>query len=130
MTTITSSTHAAPRAGFCCTEPGTKTLLKGGIGLFYDRVPLMVPTFPDIPERTVTLLGHDGAALTSQHYQNKIVGELRNPRSTSWNLELIAKILEGLSLRIAYEQRNTANDFVVSRFPPEQRNTPTFQYWR
>jgi hypothetical protein len=113
--TITSSTHAAPRAGFllALTRDG-KTLLKGGVGLFYDRVPLMVPTFPDIPERTVTLLGQDGAALTSQHYQNKIVGELRNPRSTSWNLELDRQILRGLLLRIAYEQRNTANDFVVS----------------
>jgi outer membrane receptor for ferrienterochelin and colicin len=113
--TITSSTHAAPRAGFllALTRDG-KTLLKGGVGLFYDRVPLMVPTFPDIPERTVTLLGHDGAALASQHYQNKIVGELRNPRSTSWNLELDRQILEGLLLRIAYEQRSTANDFVVS----------------
>jgi hypothetical protein len=113
--TITSSTHAAPRAGFLLALTGDgKTLLKGGVGLFYDRVPLMVPAFPDIPERTVTLLGHDGAALTSQHYQNKIVGELRNPRSTSWNLELDRKILERLLLRIAYEQRNTANDFVVS----------------
>jgi len=113
--TITSSTHPAPRAGFllALTRDG-KTLLKGGVGLFYDRVPLMVPTFPDIPERTVTLLGHDGAALASQHYQNKIVGELRNPRSTSWNLELDRQILKGLLLRIAYEQRNTANDFVVS----------------
>jgi len=113
--TITSSTHAAPRAGFllALTRDG-KTLLKGGVGLFYDRVPLMVPIFPDIPERTVTLVGHDGAALTSQHYQNKIVGELRNPRSSSWNLELDRQILEGLVLRIAYEQRNTANDFVVS----------------
>jgi hypothetical protein len=113
--TITSSTHAAPRAGFllALTRDG-KTLLKGGVGLFYDRVPLMVPTFPDIPERTVTLLGHDGAAFTSQHYQNKIVGELRNPRSTSWNLELDRQVLAGLLLRIAYEQRNTANDFVVS----------------
>jgi len=113
--TITSSTHPAPRAGFllALTRDG-KTLLKGGVGLFYDRVPLMVPTFPDIPERTVTLLGHDGAALTSQHYQNKIVGELRNPRSTSWNLELDRQILGGLLLRIAYEQRYTANDFVVS----------------
>ena len=113
--TITSSTHAAPRAGFllALTRDG-KTLLKGGIGRFYDRVPLMVPTFPDVPERTVTLLGDDGAALTSQHYQNTIVGELRNPRSTSWNLELDRQVLAGLLLRIAYEQRNTANDFVVS----------------
>jgi hypothetical protein len=113
--TITSSTHAAPRAGFLLslTRDG-KTLLKGGLGRFYDRVPLMAPAFTDVPNRIVTVLDQNGAALSSVSYQNKIVGELRNPRSTSWNLELDRQILAGLLLRIAYEQRNTTNDFVVS----------------
>jgi outer membrane receptor for ferrienterochelin and colicin len=113
--TITSSTHAAPRAGFlvALTRDG-RTLLKGGVGLFYDRVPLMAPTFPDLPSRTVTVLGQNGAELSSLFYRNEIVGALRNPRSTSWNLELDRQLLAGLVLRIAYEQRNTTNDFVVS----------------
>ena len=113
--TITSSTHTAPRAGFLLelTRDG-KTLLKGGAGIFYDRIPLMVPVFPDLPNRTVTLLGQGGVALSSVFYQNKIAGELQNPRSTSWNLELDRQILAGLLLRVAYEQRNTARDFVVS----------------
>jgi outer membrane receptor for ferrienterochelin and colicin len=112
---ITSSTHAAPRAGFllALTKDG-KTLLKGGVGVFYDRVPLMVPTFPDLPDRTVTLLDQNGAPASSVFYQNKINGQLRNPRSTSWNLELDRQVLDGFWLRIAYEQRNTTNDFVVS----------------
>jgi hypothetical protein len=74
----------------------------------------MVPIFPDLPDRTVTVLGQNGAALSSVFYQNKINGELRNPRSTSWNLELDRQVLAGLLLRVAYEQRNTSNDFVVS----------------
>jgi hypothetical protein len=113
--TVTSSTHAAPRAGFllAVTKDG-KTLLKGGVGRFYDRVPLMAPTFTDLPDRTVTVLDQNGVALSSVSYQNKIIGELRSPRSTSWNLELDRQILAGLLLRIAYEQRNTADDFVVS----------------
>jgi len=113
--TITSSTHAAPRAGFLLSLTGDgKTLLKGGVGRFYDRVPLMAPTFTDLPDRTVTVLDQNGVALSSVSYQNKIIGELRSPRSTSWNLELDRQILAGLLLRIAYEQRNTTNDFVVS----------------
>jgi Carboxypeptidase regulatory-like domain/TonB dependent receptor-like, beta-barrel len=113
--TITSSTHAAPRVGFLLAVTGDgKTLLKGGVGLFYDRVPLMVAAFPDLPDRTVTMLGQDGAANSSLFYQNEIGGELRNPRSTSWSLELDRQIFAGLSLRAAYEQRETANDFVVS----------------
>jgi hypothetical protein len=113
--TITSSTHAAPRAGFLLslTRDG-KTLLKGGVGRFYDRVPLMVPTFPALPDRTVTVLGQNGAAPSSVFYQNRITGELRNPRSTSWNLELDRQVLPSLLLRIAYEQRNTTDDFVLS----------------
>jgi outer membrane receptor for ferrienterochelin and colicin len=112
---ITSSTHTAPRAGFllALTKDG-KTLLKGGVGIFYDRVPLMVPTFPDLSDRTVTMLDQNGTPISSVFYQNKIIGQLRNPRSTSWNLELDRQVLDGLWLRLAYEQRNTTNDFVVS----------------
>jgi outer membrane receptor for ferrienterochelin and colicin len=112
---ITSSTHAAPRAGFllALTKDG-KTLLKGGVGVFYDRVPLMVPVFPDLSDRTVTMLDLNGAPVSSVFYQNKIIGQLRNPRSTSWNLEVDRQVLDGLWLRIAYEQRDTTNDFVVS----------------
>jgi outer membrane receptor for ferrienterochelin and colicin len=114
--TITGSTHAAPRAGFllALTTDG-KTLLKGGVGLFYDRVPLMVPVFSDLPNRTVTVLPQNGRVASSVFYQNKIDGELQNPRSTSWNLELDRQILAGLLLRVAYEQRNTTRDFVVSQ---------------
>jgi hypothetical protein len=112
---ITNSTHAAPRAGFLLvlTKDG-KTLLKGGVGVFYDRVPLMVPIFPDLSDRNVTMLDLNGAPASSVFYQNKIIGQLRNPRSTSWNLELDRQVLEGLWLRVAYEQRNTTDDFVVS----------------
>ena len=113
--TITSSTHAAPRVGFllALTSDG-KTLLKGGIGRFYDRVPLMAPTFPDLPNRTVSTLSQNGQPTESVSYQNQMDGTLRNPRSTSWNLELDRQILAGLALRVAYEQRNTSNDLIVS----------------
>jgi len=110
--TITSSTHAAPRAGFLLAVTGDgKTLLKGGVGLFYDRIPLMVPIFPDLPNRTVTVLGEVDSTV---FYRNTINGDLENPRSTSWNLELDRQLLQGLSLQLAYEQRNTTRDFVVS----------------
>jgi hypothetical protein len=47
-------------------------------------------------------------------YENRITAGLRNPRSTSWNLELDRKISSNLLLRVAYEQRNTAKDFIVT----------------
>ena len=112
---ITGSTHPAPRAGFLLMLTGDgKTLLKGGVGLFYDRVPLLAATFADLPNRTVSILGLNDQLASSVFYQNRIDGGLRNPRSTSWSLELDRQIVSNLSLRLAYEQRNTSNDFVVS----------------
>ncbi len=112
--TVTGSTHASPRAGFLLSlTRDSRTILKGGVGIFYDRVPLMMPVFEELPNRTVTLLGPSGEELTSTSYRNQIIGGLRNPRSTSWNLELDRKVFQGLLLRVAYEQRNTTNDFIV-----------------
>jgi len=112
---VTSSAHVAPRVGFllALTKDG-KTLLKGGAGLFYDRVPLMYPVFDQLPERTVTLLDPSGQPLSSTAYVNRIGGGLQNPRSTAWNLAIERQVTERFTLRAAYEQRNTARDFVVS----------------
>jgi hypothetical protein len=113
--TVTGSTHASPRASFLVSlTSDSRTIFKGGVGIFYDRVPLMMPVFEELPNRTVTLLGPSGAELSSTSYRNQIVGGVRNPRSTSWNLELDRKVFSGLLLRVAYEQRNTTNDFIVS----------------
>jgi hypothetical protein len=113
--TITDSTHAAPRAGFllALTRDG-KTLLKGGVGIFYDRVSLMAATFTDLPDRTVTVLAPNGEPTSSVSYQNQIEGGLRSPRSTSLSLELDRQVLSNLFLRVAYEQRNTSNDLIIS----------------
>jgi hypothetical protein len=113
--TITHSAHAAPRVGFLLTlTRDAKTLLKGGVGLFYDRVPLLAATFPDFPDRTVTILGNNAIPSTSTFFENKLDGPLRNPRSLSWNLELDREITRNLLLRFAYEQRHTTDDFLAS----------------
>jgi hypothetical protein len=113
--TVTSATHSAPRAGalIALTKDG-KTLLKGGAGLFYDRVPLLFPMFANLPGRTVSLLDSTGAVTSSSSYVNRIDGGLHNPRSTAWNVSLERQISSRFSLRVAYEQRNTAKDFIVS----------------
>jgi hypothetical protein len=112
--TVTSSTHIAPRLGFllALTDDG-KTLLKGGGGLFYDRVPLMLPVFEQLPDRTVSWLDANGRGSSSISYQNRISGGLQNPRSTAWNIAVERQVTEHLAIRVAYEQRNTVRDFVV-----------------
>ena len=112
---VTGSTHFSPRVGFLLSlTSDSKTILKGGAGIFYDRVPLMMPVFEELPDRTVTFIDRTGQPFGSTFFQNRITGDLKNPRSTSWNLELDRKIFPSLLLRVAYEQRNTSKDFIVT----------------
>jgi hypothetical protein len=112
---ITSSTHAAPRASltFALTSD-RKTLLKAGAGLFYDRVPLNAPAFPNFPDRTVLTFDPAGNLTSSVPYSNVIAGGLKNPRSETWNVEVDRQVLENLVFRAAYQQRNTVDDLVVN----------------
>jgi TonB dependent receptor len=112
---ITDSINAAPRAGFvmALTGDGT-TLLKGGAGLFYDRVPLNIATFSSLPGRTVIGLDAFGQALTSTTYVNQVTSRLRSPRGEVWDLELDRQILKSLLLRTSYQQRNTVKEFAIT----------------
>lgn len=120
---VAGSSHAAPRIGFllALTTDG-KTLLKGGIGAFYDQVPLLVPAFDQLPSRTVTTFDGYGTTLSSLFFANEVTGKLRNPRSTSWNAELDRQVTGSLTLQAAYEQRNTADAVIVS--PMESSSSP------
>jgi hypothetical protein len=54
--TITGATRLAPRTGFVWSPLGEKkrTVLRGGVGVFYDHVPLNVFAFEHYPQETVT----------------------------------------------------------------------------
>jgi len=112
---ITDVINTAPRAGFVLAlTSDRKTLLKGGAGLFYDRVPLNIAAFPSLPDRTVIGLNAAGQVLSSTTYVNQVTRGLRNPRSEVWNLELDREVFKNLLLRTSYQQRNTVHDFVLT----------------
>jgi len=112
---VTHSTNTAPRAGFALAlTRDARTLLKGGAGLFYDRVPLNTASFPLLPDRTVETLGPTGEVLDSLPYVNTISGRLRNPRSFGWNIELDRQVTSAFLLRAGFQERNTVRDFVLN----------------
>lgn len=112
---VTDSVNPAPRAGFILAlTKDSKTLLKGGGGFFYDRVPLDIPAFPYLPSRTVTALDPSGAVLGSTEYVNVIANGLRNPRSEVWNLEVDRQVTSDLLVRVGYQQRNTVHEFFLN----------------
>lgn len=63
--TITDAARLAPRAGFAWSPLGEKrhTVLRGGLGFFYDHVPLNVYAFEHYPQEIVTDFFAPAAAL-------------------------------------------------------------------
>lgn len=105
---VTDAVNPAPRAGFILALTGDgKTVLKGGAGFFYDRVPLNIPAFPHLPERTVSELNPAGGVISSTEFANVISDGLRNPRSEVWNIEVDRQVTSDFLVRVAYQQRNT-----------------------
>jgi len=111
---ITDSVSTAPRAGFALRlTKDAKTILKGGIGLFYDRVPLNIASFPLLPDRIITGLAPTGEILNQHVLVNTVPDGLRNPRSVGWNIEVDRQLTQALVVRAGFQQRNTARDFVL-----------------
>ncbi|MCZ2078148.1 MAG: TonB-dependent receptor, partial [Bryobacterales bacterium] len=106
--------HVAPRLGIAVAPfAGQKTVIRGGVGYFYDRINLNIPTFPLLPGRTVTRYVANGTLLGSVVYANRLAGPIDNPRSTAWNVEVQQQAVADLLLRVGYSQRNTVRDFFL-----------------
>jgi hypothetical protein len=91
------------------------TVIRGGIGLFYDRTPLSVGYFRQLPERTVTTFAADGISITDgpTRFANVEAARLRNPRSVRASLQIDFPITSKVTGRIGYLQRATTDDFIV-----------------
>jgi hypothetical protein len=111
--------NVAPRIGFVFAPTrDNKTAIRGGIGLFYDKIPLNVATFPAYPAQTITRYAADGVTVidgpvTFAHIVATPDGRLHVPYSLGWDLQVDREIRRGLLFRFGYEERQTHRDFIV-----------------
>lgn len=90
-------------------------VIRGGIGLFYDRAPLSVGYFMQLPERTETIFALNGASITDgpRRYRNLVAERLRNPRSIRASLQIDFPIVNRLTGRIGFLERSSRDDFLI-----------------
>lgn len=112
---IGNNNNVAPRLGFAITPADDRTVVRGGIGLFYDKIPLNVGSFEQYQSQVITTFANDGVTPIDgpRLFPNTAPEDLENPYSLAWNLQVDHQLTGRLLLRLGYEERSTRRDFVV-----------------
>jgi hypothetical protein len=128
---LTSTTRLAPRAGFAWTptKDGQTTVIRGGMGVFYDQVPLDTYAFRSFPQQTVTTYDGQGNItdgprlfynLTSTQPDSRfpLVDQETHtgnfaPYSLAWNVEVEQRIRSFATLRVRYLQSDASNQLTL-----------------
>ncbi|HET9710750.1 MAG TPA: hypothetical protein VFP64_02675, partial [Pyrinomonadaceae bacterium] len=115
---IASENNFAPRLGFAFLPLlDGRTVVRGGIGVFYDNIDLNIATFSQLQERVLTRFGPDGQDIIGlpqrQHFVLTDAG-FRTPRSVNWNIEVDREWLKNLFVRVGYQQRQGRREFVLN----------------
>lgn len=115
--TIADENNFAPRLGFAFVPvKDGRTVVRGGFGLFYDKVSLNVATFPQLQQRVLTQFAADGTRIVSGPQLQSFVlndNRFRTPDSTNWNIEFDREWIRNLFVRVGYQQREGRREFVL-----------------
>ncbi len=116
---INSGNNLSPRLSFLWTpKKDHKTVIRGGIGIFYDRVLPVVRYFSGLgsfPERRLTSFAANGTTIVDgpRTFLNQVDSDLASPRSFRWSVHVDRGITKELTLRFGYLQRRTTRDLIL-----------------
>ncbi len=115
--TLGDNNNFAPRFGFSIAlTSDNRTLLRGGVGRFFDKIPLNAGAFEQLQFRRVTRFAADGLTPLGSpiEFRHVLLGShLDNPRSVAWNVELDREVAHNLVVRLSYQQRQSYRDLVL-----------------
>ena len=113
---IASENNLSPRIGFAFLPfLDGRTVIRGGVGFFYDTIALNVATFTQFQQRMISRFGPDGRQMIAVAQRQRLMlgdSSLRTPRSVNWNVELDREWLKNLFVRVGYQQRQGRREFV------------------
>jgi hypothetical protein len=124
---IASENNISPRVGFAFLPlVDGRTVVRGGVGVFYDDINLNVATFSQSQDRILTRFGPDGLQVigSPERQRFEFMGEkLRTPRSVNWNVEFDREWLKNLFVRVGYEQRQARREFILNPIESADKGT-------
>jgi hypothetical protein len=126
----TSSVRTAPRIAMSWAPFGEgKLIVRSGIGLFYDRVPLSIYSFGHYPSQIVTTYDPAGNTISqTERFSNTMdidthpfpfVGRGSRhgnfaPHSQTWTLELERTVAKSLHVRVNYQHSNSGDEVLLT----------------
>jgi Carboxypeptidase regulatory-like domain/TonB dependent receptor len=135
---ISQRNNVAPRLSFLYLPfKNDRTVVRAGVGLFYDRSPLSSRYFDPVslddndepldpsvlgiasptrfPSRIVTTFASDGVTIVDgpRRFVNVVRGPLLDARSKRWSFQIDRALTKHLTARVGYIQRSTKNEPIV-----------------
>lgn len=114
---LSDSFNPAPRIGFAYSPfKNNKTVVRGGFGVFFSKVPINVAVFDRNQDVLVQRFAADGVTvLSSTQFRNVIENDnIETPYSLGWTLQVDRELSERFMVRLGYEQRETRRDYVLN----------------
>jgi Carboxypeptidase regulatory-like domain/TonB dependent receptor/TonB-dependent Receptor Plug Domain len=114
--------NLAPRAGFVFVPTrDNRSAIRGGFGVFFDKIPINVRIFPEFPAQTITRYAADGKTIISgpatfTHFVSTPDGGLRVPYSLGGSLQFDRALRSDLLLRLGFEDRRVYREFYVDPY--------------
>jgi hypothetical protein len=92
------------------------TVIKGGIGKFYDKLPLNAADYGRQQSRQITEYDAQGNATSTTLFVNRVDADgVRTPHTTSWNVEVDQRLTPQLLARIGYRLSRGADQLIVNQ---------------
>ena len=119
--TIAKEDNFAPRLAFAFSPiRDGRTVVRGGVGLFYERINLNVANFSQLQDRVITSFGLDGGQVSQIQHLTLEDGRFLTPRSVSWNVEFDREWLKNLLVRVGYQQREGTREHILDPLDSER----------
>jgi Carboxypeptidase regulatory-like domain/TonB dependent receptor len=115
---IAHESNVAPRIAFAFLPiVDGRTVIRGGVGLFYDQIDLNVASFPQLQQRVITQFAANGQTIIGTPVLQQLVlenGEFEVPRSLNWNVEFDREWFTNFDVRVGYQQRESRREFILN----------------